>query len=199
VGLTIFGIFSYSLIFYPRTKSYFWSIVLYYLLGCLFFKFLFQIEIISTPDDRDNSEIYLVMQEVQVFFKMLNYEILITSDEFHEQIRYYYTQFIGISLILILRTLLIQKGLWDKTENEYEKIKEVDERLNKFQKIIDVNEELNLNNIEVYKEIINDFIQSQLKEKEEKKDKKKIENKYYKPSSQSSYLRNIFRKYEVIK
>lgn len=192
IGIVIFSIFAYSLIFYPRTKSFFWKFIFYFTLIGLLAKYLLQLLGLFLscnnadyhfPYIKNDDQKYCELQNsIKKLMKLINYNLIINNDSFYKQILYFISQFVGITLNLLMRTILIQNGLWDKDENEYECLDKVEERIENFKKkIYNVGK-----NFQIYKTEINEFFKDQIKNLDNNPN-----------SSNSSFIENIFRKYEV--
>jgi len=207
-ALYIIIIFSYYAVLFPRANSKFWNFLIYLINANLFIQYLIQLlfKYIQTGE-----------KNIESFFNILNFILFINEEKkYHLQIFYYFWSFYFIFLLTLYRMMLIKNGLWEKIELEYEKIKNIDQRIKDYKNLTDDLSEITTSNIKQKKKIINLFLYIQFELNQEDlfnykmKEYLKTENKDInlsnteiyltfkdKEHSIKAYINNMFEKCEI--
>jgi len=143
-------IISYSSILYPRAISKFWNFLIYIIFANLLIQYLIQILF----------KLIITDKSLEVFFKtIINFIIIINEENrYHIQIFYYFWSFYFIFLLIIYRIMLIKNGLWEKIEPEYEKLTNIEQRIQDYRDYAEDLSEITDSNIKQKKKMIDLFL-----------------------------------------
>ena len=121
-------IFLFGICQYPRPDKIFWKILLAYTALIILLKFIIQLNILEK-----NDTIRIFLNDIENDNLIINIGFKkIEKEHISQFLSYIILDFLVLIIIIINQFILIRKGLWYKTETDYESIQESNDRIMKY-------------------------------------------------------------------
>ena len=121
-------IFLFGICQYPRPDKIFWKILLAYTAFIILLKFIIQLNILEK-----NDTIRIFLNDIENDNLIINIGFKkIEKEHISQFLSYIILDFLVLIIIIINQFILIRKGLWYKTETDYESIQESNDRIMKY-------------------------------------------------------------------